>query len=360
MAISTARRLDPAHATPFADAALELRGCALAVLPLGKKSGKDALVNYANWKVPPGPEFLKKEMVKHPTANVGILTGLSRLTVVDIDEPYLLDEMLERFGDTPLIIGTPRGGFHLYYHSTGELNRQRLDGLKVDIRGVGGMIVVPPSICQDSNKAHLGKPYTFVRGTWRDLTRLPAIKSDALPVRAKVYEGTRNISLFCHLMYQVRACDTFEALMDVAETFNLDCEPKLSEARLATTAQWVWKKEQAGENWLGGAAQVSLEARSVIRMAWEHPLHGPVALMLYFVLREAHGARSARGEDFAVCADAMTGKSLPWSAYRIREATRTLLKAGYLRRVKRGGRGPGDTSKYLLCSPAEIRGRYST
>ena len=111
---------------------------------------------------------------------------------------------------------------------------------------------------------------------------------------------------------------------------------------------------------LGGAAQVSLEARSVIRMAWEHPLHGPDALVLYFVLREAHGARSARGEDFAVCADAITGKILPWSAYRIREATRTLLKVGLLRRVKRGGRGPGDTSKYLLCSPGEFRGRNST
>ena len=97
----------------------------------------------ANWKELPGPDFIKKEMAKNPTANVGILTGLSRLTVVDIDEPYLLDEMLERFEDTPLIIETPRGGFHLYYRSTGERNRQRLDGLKVDIRGIGGMVVVP-------------------------------------------------------------------------------------------------------------------------------------------------------------------------------------------------------------------------
>ena len=73
MVVNAAHHQDPAQATPFADAALELRGYGLAVLPLGKESGKDPLVKHANWKVPPGPEFLKKEMVKHPTANVGIL-----------------------------------------------------------------------------------------------------------------------------------------------------------------------------------------------------------------------------------------------------------------------------------------------
>ncbi len=64
MVVRTAHRQDPAQATPFADAALELRSYGLAVLPLGKESGKDPLVNYANWKKLPGPEFLKKEIAK--------------------------------------------------------------------------------------------------------------------------------------------------------------------------------------------------------------------------------------------------------------------------------------------------------
>jgi hypothetical protein len=37
-----------------------------------------------------------------PTANIGILTGLSQVTVVDVDGPTeLAVSMVERFGDTP-------------------------------------------------------------------------------------------------------------------------------------------------------------------------------------------------------------------------------------------------------------------
>ena len=75
---------DPAQTTPFADAALVLRGHGLAPVPLGGDDGKVPLVRYRTWEKLPGRHFLESEVNKHHTANVGILTGLSGITVVDV------------------------------------------------------------------------------------------------------------------------------------------------------------------------------------------------------------------------------------------------------------------------------------
>ena len=174
MVARPARRLDPAPApagpTPFADAALVLWGHGLAVIPLGKDDGKVPLIRWRTWKRRPGRLFLESQAAEHPTANVGVLTGLSGLTVVDVDDPKLVNDMLTRFGNTPLITGTPSGGAHLWYRSTGERCQVRLDGLKVDIRGLGGMVVVPPSIRPTGQ--HAGKAYTVLKGSWDDLVHL--------------------------------------------------------------------------------------------------------------------------------------------------------------------------------------------
>ena len=182
MVARPARRLDPAPAlagpTPFADAALVLWGHGLALVPLGGDDGKVTLVKWKYLKHRPGREYLKRLTTKHPTRNIGVLTGLSRVTVVDVDDPELVDDMLRRFGDTPLITGTPRGGFHLWYKSNGERCQTGLNGLKVDIKGIGGVVVVPPSIRPTG--PHAGKAYTFVKGSWDDLGGLPTITPGAL------------------------------------------------------------------------------------------------------------------------------------------------------------------------------------
>ena len=96
---------------PFADGALELWKHGLAVIPL---EGKKPPIKWGHIKNPPGPGFIKKMSEEHPHANLGIMTGLSNLTVVDIDAPHLLQPMIDRCGDPLIIIRTPSGGFHLY------------------------------------------------------------------------------------------------------------------------------------------------------------------------------------------------------------------------------------------------------
>jgi hypothetical protein len=105
---------------PFGAAALDLAARGLAVIPVGGADGKVPLIAWANWRRPPGKNFLQKLACKHGAANVAILTGLSSLTVIDVDRADLADAMLERFGPTPLIAETPSGGRHHYYRSGGE------------------------------------------------------------------------------------------------------------------------------------------------------------------------------------------------------------------------------------------------
>jgi len=350
MVARPARRLDPSPApaasgpTPFADAALELRNHGLAPVPLGGDDGKVPLVLYGKWKVLPGREFLEQLVIKNTTANVGILTGLSGVTVVDVDDPELVDRMRIRFGNTPLVTGTPSGGAHLWYRSTGERCRVRLDDLKVDIRGRGGMVVVPPSIRPTGQ--HVGKAYTFIKGSWDDLVRLPAIKPaerTADQVEGKVYDGERSNRLFSFLMRQVRACDALDDLVDVARTFNANCVPPLPDAEVVRTARSAWRYEAEDRNWVGGPARAVFKVQDINRL-----VANTDAFAFLAKLKVTHGARR---EPFALGARAMhRDEVMPgWSRNRYMATTTWLVEAGDLVRVHQGGKkGLHDPSLYVL------------
>src|SRR5215203_6771818 len=90
--------------------------------------------------------------------------------------------MLERFGETPLQTRTPSGGAHLWYRSSGEgCSNLHNEDLAVDIKGIGGQVVVPPSIRPSG--VHAGRAYEFLAGSWDDLAGLPKIRPGSLPGR---------------------------------------------------------------------------------------------------------------------------------------------------------------------------------
>lgn len=83
-----------------------------------------------------------------PQANIGIPTG-HLFTVIDIDLPdgYLSLGLLRERGLLPEIYGrviTASGGTHLYVAPTGDGNAAGIVP-GVDVRGVGGYVVAPPS-----------------------------------------------------------------------------------------------------------------------------------------------------------------------------------------------------------------------
>jgi len=343
MAAQPARRLAP-FPTPFADAALELHGHGLAVIPLGGDAGKVPLDRFAGWKGRPSRQYVESKINQHPTANVGVLTGLSGYTVVDIDDPALTDRMLARFGDTPLQIATPSDGRHLWYRSNGERcrNLRRSEGLAVDIKATGGMVVVPPSV--RSTGKHAGKVYGFISGTWEDLRRLPTLKLGSLyeGEGGRIVKGTRNTLLHEHCLHQARYCDTENDLLDVARTFNVNsCVPELPDAEVVKTVRSVCKWKQENRIWVGGPPQVVLPATDIDRFAQAE--NGADALMLLTVLKCNHGGRH---EPFAVVAGAMqeANKIAGWGRDRYRNARNSLMKQGDLVRVHVGGKAHINTA----------------
>jgi len=81
----------------------------------------------------------------------------------------------------------------------------------------------------------------------------------------------------------------------------------------------------------------------------------PDALALLTKLRLAH---EAAGEPFAVAVKAMkmAGVMPGWSVERIRKARDKLVYLGFLRRVHKGGRCPGDPHLYVFVAiPAATR-----
>ena len=348
---------------PFASAALALAHMGLAVLPVGGEDGKEPLIRWSHWKRPLCDDSVRRLINRFGHCNAGIVCHLSGISVVDIDGgPKLATEIVRRCGDTPLKIASPKG-LHLYYRHCGEKSLVRLDGLSVDVKAVGGYVVVPPSVRLSG--PHAGTRYRILTGSWSDVRRLPEVRPGSLPVRMvgdrndqfntsqAVREGARNDVLFRQLMHQVRHCDAFNDLLDVGRTINNSFMPQLTDAEVMKTAKSVWKYQINGKVWYGGEAHAVMSASELALLT-----KNPDALTLCCILRVSHGARL---EPFAVCAKAMAEADLisRWGPRRYTHARNWLLEKGFLMVVHQGGRCRGDASQFRLSSPARVKGAAS-
>lgn len=345
----------------FAAAALDVAGDGLAVLPLGGEDGKVPLIKWRHLKHHPSPDLIRKLIRKYPDANIGVICGLSHVTVVDIDDPELLSPMIARFGETPLKIATPRGGVHLWYRNSGEgcPNLRESEGLEVDIKGNGGQVAVPPSVRFSGE--HAGCRYSFLAGFWENVPHLPPIRAGALsgfsqklprPLPA-VKQGHRNDALFSQLLRHVKCCDDIDALVDVAQTVNATFNPPLSAAEVEKTVSSVWQYESTGRNWVGKERRVHI-FKSEFDAIIAHK-NGADGLVLFQHLQFAHFDESP----FAISPKAMAlQQSIPgWKdPRRYFRARRALLDTKNLREIYQGGRLGTDPSLFAFVRRAEERG----
>jgi Bifunctional DNA primase/polymerase, N-terminal len=347
---------------PFSNAAPDLCQRGVAVIPLGGADGKVPLVEWQRWRRPPGRKAIAELAAKFPNANIGVLTGLSGVTIVDVDEPDLVDDMVRSFGTTPLITGTPRGGSHLWYRSAGErsMDLRASEDLAVDIKAAGGLVAVPPSFAWGG--PGMGRPYAFVAGSWADLATLPKVYPGSLPtiqpkgatvrtLRAVRY-GLRNTTLLKLLLREVRHCDTEADLLDVATTivqqhFELHDVPSFPDAEIAKTVRSAWEMEQEDRNWVGKGARIVTTASEFVVLQ-----RNPDAYVFWHALRWAH---CADPEPFALSCKAMAHEQsidgwADWKRYA--RARDWLLAHGGLVQTHTGGKGRGDPHLYRLASPA--------
>jgi Bifunctional DNA primase/polymerase, N-terminal len=107
------------------------------------------------------PDVVRDWWTESPNANIGIATGAG-FFVIDLDNDEAIadfDELAQRHGGMPptFTVATGRGQ-HLYFKTEAAVpcTTSKI-GAGIDVRGVGGGIVAPPSIHQS------GKRYRIIR-----------------------------------------------------------------------------------------------------------------------------------------------------------------------------------------------------
>jgi hypothetical protein len=125
----------------------------------------------------PGQDQLVAWFRRWPDANLAVVTGaLSGLVVLDVDPRHGGEQSLamieERHGRLPATIEsvTGGGGRHVYFAHPGHEGRNRVGLMPgLDLRGDGGVIVVPPSIHPSGN------PYRWRPGHGPEETTVAAL-----------------------------------------------------------------------------------------------------------------------------------------------------------------------------------------
>jgi len=353
---------------PFGRTALELFDLGLCPIPCGGDDGKQPLVTTSRWRRRPGRNTVAQWVGqdRFGNANVGVLTGPSGVTILDIDRPEDTGALIELFGATPLITMTPSGGEHHWYLATGErcANLRPL-GFGADVKAAGGFVVVPPSVRPGGQ--HAGRRYTLSRGTWaavRDLRPIGAAARALLGEKTapsacqdppqgpeacaasavRIGEGGRNDALFKECLRIARGCETEDELIAEAHATNrIALEPPLPDREVERTARSAWRYEASGQNFaIGGGFACSRALMETIGDA--------DAFWLFARLQMAHPDKIATATPFAISPRAMAkaGAVRPLGERRIRQARDHLVKAGVLLELHHGGRRKGDPSLYAF------------
>jgi Bifunctional DNA primase/polymerase, N-terminal len=164
--------------------------CALAYCEAGwsvipcRVTGKRSLVRWRPWQqMAPDPDQLRIWWGRWPKANLAVVTGrLSGVVVVDVDPRHrgdrALAELEREHGDLPwtAVVESPSGGHHVYLaHPGGRIaNSASRIGLGVDVRGDGGIALLPPSRRMDGEyRWAVGGPATVpeMPAAWARLLR---------------------------------------------------------------------------------------------------------------------------------------------------------------------------------------------
>ncbi|MBL0716407.1 MAG: bifunctional DNA primase/polymerase [Desulfosarcina sp.] len=145
------------------DNAHELLELGFSVIPLSKTSKLPP--KGCTWKeqqnILPTADLIEQRFSMYPNANIGLITGrASNIIVIDADSIEAIKWIEENFPATWLTVTNNGRGKHFYFRYPKELNNgssyvKTTSGQiypNVDVRGHGGLIVLPPSIHESGNQ----------------------------------------------------------------------------------------------------------------------------------------------------------------------------------------------------------------
>jgi hypothetical protein len=172
--------------TPL-EAALAYQHAGWSIVP-ARVTGKRALVPWKRWQESaPDLEQLRAWWRRWPRANPAVVTGhVSGVVVVDVDVGHhgdrALAELERDHGRLPWasVVETPSGGWHVYLaHPGGRIpNSASRLGRGLDVRGDGGLALLPPSRRQD-------RQYRWVVGGPDTVPAMPAAWAELLRPRPR-------------------------------------------------------------------------------------------------------------------------------------------------------------------------------
>lgn len=175
------------------------------------------------WKTEP-VKGIYKDIEPNYKNNVGILTGINNLIIIDIDEK---DEGLKNYNDyiekngiiNTFTVKTPCGGYHLYFNSTSKnekdnktikdkiKNSIKYRGVGIDVRCDNGYAVAPGSFFNDklyyiyNNSEIADIPSDFLNWITEDVK--PATSQEKEEYNNNVYEYEMNDEQFKAIINQL-------------------------------------------------------------------------------------------------------------------------------------------------------------
>jgi len=140
------------------DIAIRYLNRGFAVVPA---QGKRPLVNWRKYQeVLPSQDEVVFWWGRFPNADIALVTGaVSGVVVVDVD-----GETAEKFTPTAIVKSSP-GHYHYYYAHPGGIVPCSAGVLapEIDVRGDGGVVILPPSVHVDK-QGKLDGRYTWIVG----------------------------------------------------------------------------------------------------------------------------------------------------------------------------------------------------
>ena len=330
---------------PFCSDALQLNKRGMVVLPIEPGGKKPVVQKWNKWETQKEQSVLAFAQ-QFREANLALICGASGLTVIDLDDPTLLEYAIQRFGDTPLQVTTHSGGIHLYYRNNGEGCPQSIrnnEGLKIDVRGNGGYVLAPPSVIK-------GNHYRITKGSWESLKNLPVINEMALTPKSailqspfgqdreatnskksisKMIEGDgRNDTLFTWAIDVAIAVEDFDELKSRGFQQNDKFAEPLASAEVEKILGSIWNIKETGNLHPSKTPYVSISHSEMDSL-------GSGAINLQLVLKRNHSIRQKKGQSFAIACQAMAKANVirGWTPYKYRLARDELIDIGIIQFV---------------------------
>ena len=236
--------------SPLGQAALEIGRLGFAVFPLRPRE-KTPLTAHGHLDARLDEEAIRRWWGRHPCANVGLAIPPG-LVVVDIDDLAALGRLKAEGRALPATVKSATGrGVHLFYRTEAEIRNAVKLFPGVDLRGVGGYVVAPPSIHPTGASYRWEVPLAPANLAeapgWIGDATLESGAGQARPPEAwrqmlsgDVGSGKRNdtiASLAGHLLRL--GVDPFVALELLLAWNAARCHPPLSEAEVTRTVDSV-------------------------------------------------------------------------------------------------------------------------